>query len=315
MTDFKSYLFFELNMTEIADNINPDHRDIRQRFFIDNSPVRGDVVHIHQTLKTILNQRKYPQAIALMLGEMLAAAALLATTLKFKGRLSLQAQGSGDLKWIMAECTDQGELRGLAEWKENTDFSHLQTSTDALGALNDAVLFINIEHQHGERYQGIVPLEEPTIGACLSQYYVLSAQVPTQLTLACDHESAAGLLVQLLPRSNEVEQDFVDDDLWPRLTVLAQTLSADELIELPAREILYRLYHEEEVRLPDEEPLKFGCTCSRERCTEALRQIGQDAVTEILETDGEIEMDCQFCNTAYRFSPIQAMAIFGLKVS
>jgi molecular chaperone Hsp33 len=120
----------------------------------------------------------------------------------------------------MAECTDQGELRGLAEWKEESDFSHLKTSADALDALTDAVLFINIEHQHGERYQGIVPLDEPTISGCLSQYYVLSAQVPTQLTLACDHESAAGLLVQLLPRNNDEEQDLVDADLWPRLTIL-----------------------------------------------------------------------------------------------
>jgi molecular chaperone Hsp33 len=306
-------------MTESADIINPSHcpstSDTRQRFFIDNSPVRGDIVHIHQALKTILKQREYPQAIALMLGEMLAAAALLATTLKFKGRLSLQAQGSGDLKWVMAECTDQGELRGLAEWKEESDFSHLKTSADALDALTDAVLFINIEHQHGERYQGIVPLDEPTISGCLSQYYVLSAQVPTQLTLACDHESAAGLLVQLLPRNNDEEQDLVDADLWPRLTILTQTLRSDELIKLPAREILHRLYHEEDVRLPDAEPLKFGCTCSRERCVEALKQVGKDAVTEILATDDEIQMDCQFCNTAYRFSPIQAMALFGLKVS
>jgi molecular chaperone Hsp33 len=294
-------------MTESADIINPSHcpstSDTRQRFFIDNSPVRGDIVHIHQALKTILKQREYPQAIALMLGEMLAAAALLATTLKFKGRLSLQAQGSGDLKWVMAE------------WKEESDFSHLKTSADALDALTDAVLFINIEHQHGERYQGIVPLDEPTISGCLSQYYVLSAQVPTQLTLACDHESAAGLLVQLLPRNNDEEQDLVDADLWPRLTILTQTLRSDELIKLPAREILHRLYHEEDVRLPDAEPLKFGCTCSRERCVEALKQVGKDAVTEILATDDEIQMDCQFCNTAYRFSPIQAMALFGLKVS
>jgi len=306
-------------MTDATHNLNPsshaNSQDTRQRFFIDNSPVRGDVVHIHQALQTILKQREYPQAIALMLGEMLAAAALLATTLKFKGRLSLQAQGSGDLKWVMAECTDQGELRGLAEWNELTDFSHLKTSADALNALTDAVLFINIEHQHGERYQGIVPLEEPTIAGCLSQYYVLSAQIPTQLTLACDLKSAAGLLVQLLPRNTEEEQEHIDEDLWPRLTMLTQTLGSEELIELPAREILHRLYHEEDVRLPDAESLKFGCTCSRERCIEALKQVGQDAVTEILAADDEIKMDCQFCNTAYRFSPIQAMEIFGLKMS
>ncbi len=302
-------------MTETTNHINSNTNDTRQRFFIDNSPVRGDVVHINAALQTILKQREYPKAIALMLGEMLAAAALLATTLKFKGRLSLQAQGSGALKWVMAECTDQGDLRGLAEVEEGTDFSHLETSADALDALTDAVLFINIEHQHGERYQGIVPLEEPTIAGCLAQYYVLSAQVPTQISLACDGDHAAGLLVQLLPRNNEAEQEETDTDLWPRLTMLTQTLTPKELIELPAQDILHRLYHEEDVRLPNAEPLKFGCTCSRERCIEALKQVGKDAVSEILTTADEIQMDCQFCNTAYRFSPIQAMALFGLKVS
>ena len=302
-------------MTEETTTINANTDDTRQRFFIDNSPVRGDVVHITSALQTILKQREYPKAIKLMLGEMLAAAALLATTLKFKGRLSLQAQGSGSLKWVMAECTDQGELRGLAELEDGVDFNDLETSAEALDALTDAVLFINIEHQHGERYQGIVPLEEPTIAGCLAQYYLLSAQVPTQISLACDGEHAAGLLVQLLPRNNEAEQEETDTDLWPRLTMLTQTLKSEELIELPAREILHRLYNEEDVRLPDAEPLKFGCTCSRERCIEALKQVGKDAVTEILSTDDEIQMDCQFCNTPYRFSPIQAMALFGLKVS
>lgn len=289
--------------------------DHRQRFYIDNSPVRGDIVHISSALETILAQRPYPPAIALMLGEMLAAAALLATTLKFKGRLSLQAQGSGDLKWVMAECTDQGELRGLADWNHSNPFSDLKTSDDALQSLTDAVLFINIEPDRGERYQGIVPLEEPTIAGCLSQYYALSAQVPTQINLACDGLQSAGLLIQLLPRSGEEEQAMVDDDLWPRLTMLTQTLKSDELIDLPARDILHRLYHEEDVRLPEPELLKFGCTCSRDRCIDALRQVGQDAVEEILSTDDEIKMDCQFCNTAYRFGPVEAMALFGLRVS
>jgi molecular chaperone Hsp33 len=293
----------------------PLSADHRQRFFIDQSPVRGDIVHITTALETILGQRPYPPAIKLMLGEMLAGAALLATTLKFKGRLSLQAQGSGDLKWVMAECTDKGELRGLADWEHHNDFSDLQTSADALDALTDAVLFINIEPERGERYQGIVSLEEPTIAGCLAQYYALSAQVPTKINLACDGRHSAGLLIQLLPRNSEEEQAMVDDDLWPRLTLLTDTLKAEELIELPPREILYRLYNEEDVRLPEPELLKFGCTCSRDRCIDALRQVGQDAVEEILSTDDEIKMDCQFCNTAYRFGPVEAMALFGLRVS
>lgn len=289
--------------------------DTRQRFFIDNSPVRGEVVHLDSALHTILRQRDYPEALSRLLGEMLVASALLASTIKIKGRLSLQAQGGGAFKWAMAECNDRGELRALAEWDEGTDFSAIQTANDALQALQDGVLFINIEPEGGERYQGIVPLEGLTLAQCLSQYYDMSAQIPTRLALSSDHHHAGGLLLQLLPRSGEEEQEMVDNDLWPRLTLLTDTLKPEELRDLSASEILYRLYHEEHVRLPEVEDLRFGCTCSRERCEEALTQIGREAVQEILTEETEIKMDCQFCNTQYRFGPEEALGLFGLHVS
>jgi len=290
------------------------HHDYRQRFYIEHSPVRGDIVRLQDALQTILAQRDYPPAVALMLGEMLIAATLLATTLKFKGRLSLQAQGSGALKWVMAECTDAGEVRGLAEWDTDSDLHTLTTSEEALASLTDAVLFINIEPEHGERYQGIVPLTGKNIAECITEYYDLSAQIPTRLAIASDMSQAAGLLIQLLPRQED-EQDSVDQDLWPRITLLAETLTANELLSLPATEILHRLYHEEEVRLAPEDVLKFGCTCSRERCINALIQVGQATVEDILATEDEVRMDCQFCNTEYRFGPVEAMALFGHHLS
>jgi molecular chaperone Hsp33 len=289
--------------------------DTRQRFFIDNSPVRGEVVHLDSALHTILRQRDYPEALSRLLGELLVASALLASTIKIKGRLSLQAQGSGALKWAMAECNDRGELRALAEWDEGTDFSAISTANDALHALQDGVLFINIEPDGGERYQGIVPLEGQSLAQCLSQYYDMSAQIPTRLALSSDHHHAGGLLLQLLPRSSDEEQEMVDNDLWPRLTVLTDTLKPEELRDLSAADILYRLYNEEDVRLPEIEALRFGCTCSRERCEEALTQIGRDAVQEILNEETEIQMDCQFCNTQYRFGPEEALGLFGIHVS
>ena len=289
--------------------------DTRQRFFIDNSPVRGEVVHLDSALHTILRQRDYPEALSRLLGELLVASALLASTITIKGRLSLQAQGSGALKWAMAECNDRGELRALAEWDEGTDFSAISTANDALHALQDGVLFINIEPDGGERYQGIVPLEGQSLAQCLSQYYDMSAQIPTRLALSSDHHHAGGLLLQLLPRSSDEEQEMVDNDLWPRLTVLTDTLKPEELRDLSAADILYRLYNEEDVRLPEIEALRFGCTCSRERCEEALTQIGRDAVQEILNEETEIQMDCQFCNTQYRFGPEEALGLFGIHVS
>lgn len=289
--------------------------DLRQRFFIKDSPVRGEVVHLEEALQTILAQRDYAPAVQILLGEMLSATALLASTLKIKGRISLQIQAAGTFKWAMAECNHLGEVRALADYEEDPHFQAAEDSSTILKALVNPVLFINIEPEFGERYQGIVPLDKPTLAGCLMQYYDLSAQIPTRIVLASSNSRSGGLLIQLLPRNNEEEQRRVDEDLWPRLTMLTETLKAEELTSLSANEILYRLYNEEEVRLPETEALKFGCTCSKERCATALEQIGVAAVRETLEFQNPIEMDCQFCNTKYTFTAEEALSLFGQHLS
>ena len=289
--------------------------DLRQRFYIENSPVRGEVVHLEETLQTILAQRDYAPAVQVLLGEMLSATALLASTLKIKGRISLQIQASGSFKWAMAECNHLGEVRALADYEADPRFNAADSSSTVLSTLISPVLFINIEPEFGERYQGIVALDKPNLAGCLMQYYDLSAQIPTRIVLASSAQRAAGLLIQLLPRNSEEEQERVDQDLWPRLTMLTETLKIEELTDLEASEILYRLYNEEEVRLPEVEVLKFGCTCSKERCAQALEQIGAEAVRETLEHQNPITMDCQFCNTQYSFSAEEALGLFGEHLS
>lgn len=289
--------------------------DLRQRFFIEDSPVRGEVVHLEQTLQTILAQRDYAPAIQVLLGEMLCATALLASTLKIKGRISLQIQAKSPLKWAMAECNHLGEVRALADYEHDARFEQQTNSSVVLDTLIEPVLFINIEPEFGERYQGIVPLDKNTLAECLMQYYDLSAQIPTRIVLASSSEYAGGLLIQLLPRHSEEEQQYVDEDLWPRLIMLTQTLKAEELLTLDRNEILYRLYNEEQVRLPEVENLQFGCTCSKSRCETALLQIGLDAVKESLEQQNPMTMDCQFCNTQYQFTAEQAFALFGQHLS
>ncbi|MEQ1128794.1 MULTISPECIES: Hsp33 family molecular chaperone HslO [Acinetobacter] len=289
--------------------------DLRQRFYIEDSPVRGEVVHLEETLQTILAQRDYAPAVQVLLGEMLSATALLASTLKIKGRISLQIQASGSFKWAMAECNHLGEVRALADYEADPRFNAADSSSTVLSTLISPVLFINIEPEFGERYQGIVALDKPNLAGCLMQYYDLSAQIPTRIVLASSAQRAGGLLIQLLPRNSEEEQERVDQDLWPRLTMLTETLKIEELTDLESSEILYRLYNEEEVRLPEVEVLKFGCTCSKERCAQALEQIGAEAVRETLEHQNPITMDCQFCNTQYSFSAEEALALFGEHLS
>lgn len=289
--------------------------DLRQRFYLENSPVRGEVVHLEEALQTILAQRPYAPAIQILLGEMLSATALLASTLKIKGRISLQIQATGTFKWAMAECTHLGRVRALAEYEEDPRFGEASDSSTVLATLLNPVLFINIEPEFGERYQGIVPLDRPTLAECLMQYYDLSAQIPSRLVLASTAERSGGLLIQLLPRTSEEEQQQVDEDLWPRLTMLTETLRAEELTDLSSQDILYRLYNEEDVRLPEAEQLQFGCTCSKERCAAALQQIGVAAVRETLEIQNPIEMDCQFCQAQYTFSAEEALGLFGEHLS
>lgn len=289
--------------------------DLRQRFFIEDSPVRGEVVHLEEALQTILKQRDYVPAVQVLMGEMLCATALLASTLKIKGRISLQIQASGTFKWAMAECNHLGEVRALADYEQDPRFLSAEDSSTVLKSLVSPVLFINIEPEFGERYQGIVPLDKGNLAECLIQYYDLSAQIPTRIVLASNAERAGGLLIQLLPRNSEEEQQRVDEDLWPRVTMLTETLKAEELTDLEVNEILYRLYNEEQVRLPEVEALRFGCTCSKERCANALIQIGVSAVRETLEYQNPITMDCQFCSTQYSFSAEEALGLFGEHLS
>lgn len=298
--------------------------DMRQRFFIQNSPVRGDVIRLSTSYAKIIAQKDYPIALQKLLGEMLVASGLLISTLKIEGRLSIQLQNNGlentettALKWAMAECDDKGNIRGLADWQGN--WSGLTSADDAfqtLGNTGEGVLFINIQPTDslmgGEGYQGIVERVADNLADCLAHYQKQSVQIPTLINLACDGLQAGGVLVQLLPRTSEEEQEAVDTDLFPRLTILTKTLKEHELTTLPASEILFRLYHEEEVVTPESTPLQFSCTCSAEKSAGAIVQLGEAQALEVAdEHGGEIALDCGFCGQVYRFNKAEIKQIFA----
>ena len=304
--------------------------DVRQRFFISDSPVRGDVVRLSRSYANTIAQKPYPEAIKRLLGEMLTAASLLIGTVKIEGRLSIQLQSSDSdslLNWAMAECDQNGVIRGLASWKAETDeqiqaWANKASANEAfaeLGATGVGVLFINIQPEQGEPYQGIVERSHDNLADCLAHYQKQSAQIPTLITLASDGLQAGGVLVQMLPRTveetMEVEQNQdagIDDDLWTRLTMLTSTVKAEELTTLAASEIIYRLYNQEDVVAPEPTALTFGCTCSREKCETAILQIGQDEMLDICdEQGGQFEMDCGFCGEVYTFNKEDVTAIFA----
>lgn len=304
--------------------------DLRQRFFIADSPVRGDVVRLQHSYATITAQKEYPESIKRLLGEMLTAASLLIGTLKIDGTLSIQLQSSDEsslLNWAMAECDQSGIIRALASWKNETEeqqqaWANKASADEAfaeLGAVGKGVMFINIQPAKGEAYQGIVERSHNNLAECLAHYQLQSAQIPTLINLACDGLQAGGILVQMLPRTAEeqyqVEQDEtagIDDDLWTRLTLLTRTVKFEELTTLDANEIIYRLYNEESVVAPDPVALEFGCTCSRDKCEAAIAQIGEAEALEIVEEEGgTFEMDCGFCGSIYKFNKADIEEIFS----
>lgn len=287
--------------------------DYRQRFFIEHSPVRGDVVQISDAYQTIIAQKDYPKAIKALLGEMLVSASLLIGTLKIQGRLSIQLQTNDSdsaLKWAMAECDHTGAVRALADWHADDEWTQAVSSRQAFARLNQGVLFISIHPERGEAYQGIVERVSDDLAECLAHYQKQSAQIATIIKLATNDTTAAGLLVQLLPQTDEDKDN--DPDLWDRLSVLTATIKADELTDLPADEILYRLYHEEEVVLPESVPLRFACTCSPQKSESAILQLGKESALQELDAHGgTLKLDCGFCGTVYAFDGQDIEQIFA----
>lgn len=272
--------------------------DFIQRFHFSESPVRGELVQLGDSVAAVLARHEYPERVANLLAEALAASVLLVSTLKFEGSLILQARGDGPLETLMVECNHRREVRGVVQVSESwTAASSALPLSELFG---EGQLTITIDPDNGQRYQGIVPLNGTTLAECLEHYFAQSEQLPTRLWLAAEGGSAAGLLLQVLPGHDKAE----DADIWPRLCQLTNTVKAEELLELPATELLYRLYHEEAVELHESDAVVFCCTCSRERTEHALLSLGATELHSIIAEQGVIEISCQFCMQEYRFDQI-----------
>lgn len=270
-----------------------------QRFQFLEGPVRGEICRLDEAYQAILARHEYPQAIRELLGQALAGVSLMAANLKFEGSLVLQVQGDGPMSVLMAECNHRGEVRGIARYDE----ARVAELTDSVWTTiaGRGQIILTLDPEDGERYQGIVALEGETLGVALAGYFAQSEQLPTYFNLAADGVHAGGLMLQVLPQVDERG----DTDLWDRAQGLAQTLGSAELLALSLQDVLYRLFHEEEVELYPADDLSFRCSCSRERSGNALRAIDLDELLEIAaEQAGKIEVDCQFCRQRYVFDEI-----------
>ena len=274
--------------------------DQLQRFIFDDADVRGVMVGLDQSYHDSLDRHNYPQPVKQLLGQMLAAVSLLSSTLKFEGRLSLQARGDGPVPLLMAECTRQHNLRAIA--RIEGELSTIEAEAQLVDLLGKGQLVITIEPDQGQRYQGLVPMEHPQLAECLEQYFAQSEQLATRIMLCVDSQRAAGMLLQALPSKDQGERY---QENWSRIAQLGATLTDKELLELDNETLLFRLFHEEQVRLYEANELAFECDCSKERCIRALRTLDDDELQQMADEEGAVVMDCQFCRSRYQIDPVE----------
>jgi molecular chaperone Hsp33 len=274
--------------------------DTIRRFLFEHAPVRGEIVHLDATWRAVLSRQDYPPPVRALLGEMMAAAALLTATLKFGGTLIMQIQGGGPVQLLVVECTSDHHMRATAKW------SQLPANGDLRTLVGDGKFAITLDPGQGRTgYQGVVALEGASVAAALESYMARSEQIETRLWLATGFEHAAGLLLQKLP------EGVAADDTWQRATLLASSLTPEELVAHDAPTLLRRLYSAEDIRLFKPRPVAFRCTCSRERVTSMLHLLGRAEVDSIVAERGEVEVNCEFCNQRYRFDGAAVVALFG----
>jgi molecular chaperone Hsp33 len=274
--------------------------DKLQRVLFEQADIRSVLTGLEQSYQQAVAHHNYPALINKLLGEMMAAVSLLSATLKFDGRLLLQAQSENQVKVLMAECNHQRDLRAIARFE-----GELPEQAEFCELLRGGQLVITIEPDQGKRYQGVVPLEGERLSNCLEAYFSLSEQLPTQIHLVADEQRAAGFLLQVMPAKGDSQKE------WEHFSFLASTLTDEELLELDNATILRRLFHEEDCRLYEPDALQFNCDCSRKRTADALRYLTQDELEEIIEEEGSIDVNCQFCNEKYSFDQADITLMFS----
>lgn len=284
--------------------------DTLHRFTFAKLPVRGEVIDLSKSFQQICDQHQYPDNVRQLLGEALAACALMTEIIKIEGSISLQLQSDSYLKLLLVECNHLGHLRGVLHTNPEFEADDL----DVVKAYNfsewtrGGQMAITIDPNKGKRYQGVVPLEQLSLAACLEDYFSQSEQLPTYIKLFSSQQQVRGLFLQALP-------DEDNQAAFEHVSALAETLKAEEAFELENEEMLYRLYHQDEVTLFAGKKLMFQCSCSRQRNIAALCTIDPaELVALVKEQNNEIEMVCDFCSSVEIFNEQQIMQVLANNV-
>ena len=279
-----------------------------RRFVIARGAGRGEHVRLTGAWRNLLARRAYPGPVVSLLGECLAATALLTSTVKMlqdEGRLSVQIQGGSPVSLLVAECRADFSIRAMARLQPTANF---ETANSLPDLARGAAFAVTIDPGGDyDSYQSLVPIESSSVASALNDYMARSEQIESHFALAANDSVCAGLLVQKVPSYGGHEAGD-DPDAWNRIRTLAQTLTSTELVDLPDEAVLHRLFHEEEVRLLPPREITFACRCSKERVGSVLKILGRNEIAGLLADRRTIEVDCDFCGLRYSFTAEEAWA-------
>lgn len=277
--------------------------DVSTRFLFARTDVRGNLLRADQAYRELIAAHDYPDTLRTLVGEFLAGALLLAETIKFRGRLLLQARTDGPIRMIMAEANNRHEVRALARLDESQPLEG-----DFAVLFYGGTLAVIIESEQGESYQSLVPLNGNNLAECLEHYFIQSEQLNTLIRLYADAQTAGGMLLQQLP-PQLVRNKTRRANQWQHLSILAGTVTADEMKSLTHMAMIKRLFVEEDIQIYPPQPVKFSCSCNERRLANSLVALGKDELDDLFTESPVLQLTCEFCRTVYEFDEDRLMAL------
>ena len=286
--------------------------DSSTRFVFVDGDVRGNIVRLGDSFKQMTAPHDYPREVQELLGEFLAAALLLSDTIKFEGRLTLQANGKGNVRLLMAEATHEGAVRGIAQLEEAVPASVFKDKNLrqllSENQLSVGTLTVTVEAKGRERYQSIVPLQGETLAECLESYFQQSEQLNTFIRLSANSTQATGMLIQQLPV--QMEQDLAQRaDRWQTIQVLAGTITKAELNTDANVVLLQHLFADEKIQMFGETSVRFECSCSEQRMAGALVSLGELELASLFQEHQTLALTCEFCGANYNIDDKKLMQL------
>jgi molecular chaperone Hsp33 len=298
-----------------------DTRDTLQKFIFDNAAVKGELVEISDTWREIQARHAYPKAVRAVLGEMVAASALLSANLKFNGAIVMQIHGDGPVRLLVVECDASLRIRATAKLAgdaEIADDASLRQLFNVHGKGRFVITLDPADKVPGQQpYQGVVPLDGDNMATVIENYMLRSEQMDTRLWLAADDGVARGMLLQKLPRHSGVEgqtkqaTELEDLETWNRAVMLGSTLKREELLSTGIETLLKRLFWEETIRVFDPAHPQFHCSCTREKVGNMLKMLGREEVESALADLGSLGINCDFCGKHYDFDKVDCAQLFA----